>query len=73
MSTAVKKPRKKIFDTKILKSTQDRTFLSENRSPYVSQFDKNLPSKQRDPSPSQILMKSLNIIDKMANKKQYQP
>lgn len=45
MNTAVKKPRKKIFDAKTLKSTQDRTFLSENRSPYVSQFDKNLPSK----------------------------
>ena len=45
--------------------------MPENRSPHVSQFDRNTNSKQRDPSPSQILMKSLNIIDKMANKKSY--
>lgn len=67
----IKKPRKRIFDLKTDRTAYDQASSRKNQPLYTSHLDKN--TKQRDPSSSQILMKSLNIIDKMANKKVYEP
>jgi hypothetical protein len=66
--------RKKIFEPRTEKTTYNhstnftRTPRSQH-SPYVSQFERSHNIESRDVSPSQMLMKSLNIIDKLATEK----